>query len=389
MSSIENTGKRVTIVGGAGAMGRWALRTAARLDFIGDLVVADINLERAQQICEEVGAPARAVQLDVTDTVAIRQVFAASDIVLNTMGPFVMYGERILRAAIESGCDYLDIDDDWESTVAALELDAAAKSAGVRVVKGMGASPGLSNLLARAAASELDQVDELYTGWALVGASADPADSSSGPSAALDHFLRQSSGQIRTWQNGGWAEPAPLERIELSFPGLGQHTVYTCGHPEPITLAGNIPVRNTSLNVMSGPDWFFDPLRTVATGYANGELTLGQAGEKLAAARRPFHDALPLVWALATGDGAEQGMSVLATITPSYSLPGRMGGATGIPLAVGLDLLVRHADTPAGVLAPESAFEPSEFFERLADFATKSEDADPSMLSIVKSEGDA
>jgi short subunit dehydrogenase-like uncharacterized protein len=44
-----------------------------------------------------------------------------------SMGPFSLSARPILEAAIECGCDYMDIDDDWESTLAAFELDARAR----------------------------------------------------------------------------------------------------------------------------------------------------------------------------------------------------------------------------------------------------------------------
>jgi len=58
-----------------------------------------------------------------------------------------------------AGVHYLDINDDWESTEAMLAMDAAARGRGVTAVIGMGASPGISNLLARHAMRRLDLVD--------------------------------------------------------------------------------------------------------------------------------------------------------------------------------------------------------------------------------------
>ncbi|MDV2477983.1 hypothetical protein F8M49_25955 [Rhodococcus zopfii] len=96
---------RVAVVGGGGAMGRWAVRMAAGFAFVKDLVVADLDAQRAQEICDEVGGPARPEQLDVTDQARLRQVFADCDIVLNTVGPFAVFGDRIPRTAIDCGCD--------------------------------------------------------------------------------------------------------------------------------------------------------------------------------------------------------------------------------------------------------------------------------------------
>ena len=379
---------RVVVVGGGGAMGRWAVRTAAGFAFVEDLVVADLDARRAREICDEVGDPARPEQLDVTDQARLRQVFADCDVVLNTVGPFAVFGDQILRTAIDCGCDYLDIDDDWESTLAALDSDGAARKAGVRVVKGMGASPGVSNLLAAAAAAELDEVHELYTGWKISGAKTDARDATTGPSAALAHWMLQSSGTIRTWENGTWTDPAPLARLDLDLPGFGRHPVYTCGHPEPVTLARNLPVRTTSLNVMSGPEWMFRSLRAVAGRHASGSISLAEAEAELDTARGSgagtARDPLPPVWALTTGTVSGRKQTILTHL--NGRLPGRMGGSTGIPLAVGLQMLADGKIGAPGVLYPETAFEPALFFDLLGKSMVRSPDDDRPLLSILRTE---
>ena len=54
----------------------------------------------------------------------------------------------MLSAAIASGCHYIDICDDWEPTIEMMGLDQDARLNDVLAIIGMGASPGISNLLA-------------------------------------------------------------------------------------------------------------------------------------------------------------------------------------------------------------------------------------------------
>ena len=108
----------------------------------------------------------RAVGLDVNDASAMRRAMQNVDIVINTSGPFYRFGVPILQAAIDEGCNYLDICDDWEPTIEMLKLDQAAKTAGVTAIIGLGASPGISNI-GLIAMQELDEVSS-FTGWDLV-----------------------------------------------------------------------------------------------------------------------------------------------------------------------------------------------------------------------------
>jgi saccharopine dehydrogenase-like NADP-dependent oxidoreductase len=367
---------RVIIVGGAGAMGRWAVRSIARLGSASELLVADIDLTRAQQITEEVGAPCRAVQLDATDGEAMRALFAECDVVLNTMGPFSLFARGITEAAIDSGCDYLDIDDDWESTVEAFELDERARERGVRVIKGIGGSPGVSNLLALTAARQLDSVDEIVTGWSMRGAvlvdePGYPASDAAG--AAVEHWLLQSRATTRGWRNGGYADTTPLTPVELDYPGLGTVRGYTVGHPEAVTLPRNIAGVTTSLNMTSGPAWLFEHARSVAAAYDAGSITLAEGAEQLNNPPHPDHgqhtrDPLGSVWAWAHGQ--RDGESISISVAPSAMPAGKMGEGTGSALAVGLELLRQGKVSEIGVQAPENVFEPDDFFAIYAQFVS-------------------
>lgn len=373
------------IIGGAGAMGRWAVRAIAQLGAAAELLIADIDLERAQRLVDEVGGPCRAIRLDATDPDAMRKAFAGRDVVLNTMGPFSVFARRILDVAIESGCDYLDIDDDWESTLDAFELDAEARDQGLRVIKGIGGSPGFSNLCAVVAARQLDAVDELVTGWSLRGAvtedeAAFPAPA--GASAAVEHWLIQVSGSIRTWRDGREQDVVPLEPVSLDYPGLGRVKAYTVGHPEAITLPRYVDGVTRSTNLTSGPEWIFDHVRNVAAAYTAGEVGLAEGARQLDDPPVPAdlgpRDPLSQCWAAAYGlrDGHRTAVAVEPTAVPR----GKMGGGTGVPLAIGLELLRRGRITRAGVHAPEGAIEPDDFFALFRNFVELPEGADPLVI---------
>ena len=76
----------IIVVGGAGAMGRYAIRNIARIGTAGRLLIADINREYAQRLVDEVGGVCEAYQLDATDPDALQTAFAQCDTVCNTMG---------------------------------------------------------------------------------------------------------------------------------------------------------------------------------------------------------------------------------------------------------------------------------------------------------------
>jgi saccharopine dehydrogenase-like NADP-dependent oxidoreductase len=375
----DNADWTVIVVGGAGGMGRYSVRNIAKLENIGRLMIADRNVEYAQRLADEVGPPCEVLELDATDEAALRAAFADCDAVCNTMGPFSLFARPIQTAALESGCHYLDIDDDWQSTVEAFELDDLAKDNGVAAIIGIGGSPGFTNLMALLAIEDLDQADAIYTGWSLTGAvtEEEPDYPATAPaSAAVEHWLLQCSGTIRIWDGGEHVDAVPVEPLVLDIPGFGEQTVYSMGHPEPITLPQSVPGLRRSMNVQTGPVWLFEHLRNVAADYTAGRVTLAEGAELLTRPPRPERSAkdpnaapkkyLPHAWSLAQGTRGGEPHSVMVYMT---AFPhGQMGGNTGVPLAIGLELLRQGKVTGTGVLSPEAAIDPHDFIELYARF---------------------
>ena len=104
----------------------------------------------------------RAQFVDVTDSHQLHSFLSDVTIVLNTVGPFYKYGVDVLSAAIASGCHYIDICDDWEPTIEMMDLDQDARLNDVLAIIGMGASPGISNLLACLVCEELEPLKTFY-----------------------------------------------------------------------------------------------------------------------------------------------------------------------------------------------------------------------------------
>ena len=174
-------------------MGRMAATIVSSYADLGELVIADLDLQAAEQLVAELAPTAktnlRAARIDVTDTVALQALLQDLQVVLNTTGPFYRLGTVVLEAAITARCHYMDICDDWEPTTQLLAFNDKAKAAGVLAIIGLGASPGISNLLARLACDRLDQVDNLYTAWS--------ADAGAG-----DFNLSDEGGGCRSWGFG-------------------------------------------------------------------------------------------------------------------------------------------------------------------------------------------
>jgi saccharopine dehydrogenase-like NADP-dependent oxidoreductase len=65
-----------------------------------------------------------------------------------------------------------------------------------------------------------------------------------------------------------------------------------------------------------------------------------------------------------------------------------MGGATGVPLAVGLSLFAQGRLEKRGVFAPEGIIDPDAFFDALAPLCSPAFGSGREMLAITESGGD-
>lgn len=398
---------KIIVLGGAGGMGATACRQLAAGGALDELVVADLDGARAAKVANELaakGARATSRAIDVLDASALRALLGGTDLVLNCAGPFFRLGVPTLEAAIDSGTHYLDICDDPEPTLAMLELDEKARGAGVFAVIGMGASPGVSNLLAARAAKRLERVDDCFTAWPLDGAAIPGgdgdlreagSDAAGRPSAAAVHLMEQISGTIRIVEGGRLVERAPLRPIEIDYPGAGRGTVYSVGHPEPLTLLGSLGIRGRAANAMLLRPATAAYLESLAKEIDSGALTHEAAaseilsprtGRGLAAAAKGLllrgAGALPPFFAWLRG--ARQGRSVTVGCHVT-SLPPGMDGATAIPAALAVEALLRERPAP-GVHAPEAVIDPDAFLSVLARHCPGSPESADALAPVVERE---
>ncbi|MGW4029523.1 saccharopine dehydrogenase family protein [Streptomyces sp. NPDC004838] len=400
---------RILALGGPGAMGAVAVRVATGLSGVTEIVVADRRLEAAEGLVRRLadsGTRMRPLQVDVTDEAALRAAMEKADIVLNTVGPYYRFGMAVLRAAITTRTHYLDICDDWEPTQRMLELDETARATGVCAVVGMGASPGVSNLLAARAIDHLDQVEDVYTAWP-VDVSGDNTeddaqllDADGRPSAAAVHWMEQISGKVAVVSGGRLVHRRPLLPVTLTVSADRSGTAYTVGHPEPVTLHRSFRPSGEAANLMvvtPGTVAYLDVLRRdIDAGKLTNETAAADlAKPSVSRALRATMGAmtlkgpgsLPPFFAVATGTRDGRPVTVLARLAETSgtaSLIDDMAEATGVPLALGLAQLLDGTRVRPGVHPPETVIDAERFFADLTrEVPTLASDGGPDRDGVV------
>lgn len=266
----------IVVLGAAGQMTSVTVKALARARPDHQLRLADINERALADRFEDLGRDRTSFQrVDVNAPDQLRDVIRGARLVIHGAGPFHKTAAPVRAACIAAGADYLDIDDDVESTVEAIGLDGPAQAAGVGLYVGHGASPGFTNMLACDLIGRLDGVDAIEVAWTV----GDEGKTELGRAVA-EHTMHIAAGPCQTWRGG---RTVTLESFAASqvFPmgqSLGDYRLYEVAHPEPITLPWTFPQLDAA-SCWGGlhPQANNGLLRGLATAQAAGRLSMDEA----------------------------------------------------------------------------------------------------------------
>jgi saccharopine dehydrogenase (NAD+, L-lysine-forming) len=392
---------KVTVLGGCGAVGSVAVKTLAQSGVFSEVVIGDANIERARQMAKELGGGVTAFPCNAQDKPSVKQAVRGSDVVLNCVGPFYTTVKPILAAVMESGINYVDVCDDVDVTIDLLDMDASVKQAGITALIGMGSSPGLTNVVAKFAATALldttDSVDIFHTHGG------EPFE---GP-GVIEHRFHCMSIPIPMYLDGklqyvNYFEPDGLAlRQTFNFPYIGETPIYPYPHPEQITLPRYLKLLRVTNKGSVLPEAYYN---------LTGEVCrLGLASKEPVQVKG--QTVVPYDFAIAfiirerdrilkeTNFGGQRGcVSVIVRGTKDgktleyrfhmASTSQALGEGTGIPAAMGAILMQQGKVLGKGVLPPEACLNAFEFLGMATkmfarDAATKGSTQDSFIIEEV------
>ena len=366
---------RIIVLGGCGVVGTVAVKTLVSVGDFSEIIVGDINLEKANECVEAIGDECLSTfKVDASDPAAIKEAIKGSEIVLNCCGPFYKLGPIVLKAVIESKIDYIDVCDDYDATQLLLKMDKAAKKADIIALTGMGSSPGVANVLVRFCADNmLDEVDSIDILHAHGGEPVEGA-------AVVAHRIHSMTSPIPMYLDGKFTtvdyfgESGRALEADYDFHKVGTYRCYPYPHPETITLPTYINCKRvTNLGCVIPPE-YYSMIQDVARLGIIGEDPIMVNGQEV----------VPLDFAIAyilekrerilkkTNFGEQRGC--LKIVIKGFedgkphqyhfsmaSVGQSMGEGTGIPAALGAVLMKRGKITEKGVLPPEACVKPMDF----------------------------
>ena len=223
----------VSVLGATGYTGRLIVRELTRRQL--PVLAAGRNRDKLARLAAEVGDLGITVA-STEDPASLQRLAQRSRVIINTAGPFVDYGEPVVRAAIADGAHYLDTTGEQPFMKAMLAHDEWARQQHVAVVSAQAFEIAVADCAAAIAAEGFVEVGMVQVTYVT------RFHPSQGTQRTVLRML-QSPGYA--YVRGGWVEepPARLLRFVDFPPPLGRVAAVSFPSAEVVTIPRHLKVR--------------------------------------------------------------------------------------------------------------------------------------------------
>lgn len=364
---------RVLVLGGAGAVCNETTRDLAHYSDFDEIVVADYNLDASNALVEEINDQRlKTVFFDADDYDAMLKMFPGFDVVVNGL-PW-KYDLIVTKACVEVGVNGLDVSTEEEQW----DFHTTAKDKDMIFIPGVGATPGITNVMARRAADQMDDVNEIQINFAAFRC---PAPAPGLLITFLYEFHPKTEERVY-YKDGEFVWVGPFEGLKtVKFQGpIGEQEVCYIPHEETWTMPKSLGAKAVSVRGCFPPHAMRLAKAMFESGLYSEELISVKGVET--SAFEMMHEILlqlpetketPL-WAyglVVDVFGKKDGKDVKITHWNQHPPMEEWGGKAAyykniaIPLSIGAQMIARGDIEARGVLPPESVINPDIFFAEL------------------------
>jgi lysine 6-dehydrogenase len=364
---------KVLSLGGAGAVAEHTTRDLAEYSDFDQITIGDYNVPSAEKLAADLGDPRVDVRkIDANNYDELLAAIKDHDVIVNGL-PW-KYDMAVTRACVEAGVSGLDVsteEDQWS-------YDAAARGKDIVFIPGVGATPGITNAMARRAADHMDEIDDIQINFAAFRC---PAPAPGLLITFLWEFHPKTEGRVY-YEDGEFHWVGPFQGLKtVNFPGpIGQQEVCYIPHPETRTMPKSLGARKVSVRGCFPPH-AMQLAKTFLAAGLYGEQPITVKGVECTPLEL-IHEVLiqlpesketPL-WAyglVVDVFGKRDGRDVKVTLWNRHPPQEEWGGKAAyykniaLPLSIGAQMIGRGDVKVKGVVPPEVAIDPQIFFAEL------------------------
>jgi saccharopine dehydrogenase-like NADP-dependent oxidoreductase len=300
------------------------------------------------------------------------KMFPGFDVVVNGL-PW-KYDLIVTKACVEVGVNGLDVSTEEEQW----DFHTTAKGKDMIFIPGVGATPGITNVMARRAADQMDDVDEIQINFAAFRC---PAPAPGLLITFLYEFHPKTEERVY-YKDGEFVSVGPFEGLKtVKFHGpIGEQEVCYIPHEETWTMPKSLGAKAVSVRGCFPPH----AMRLAKAMFESGlysEEPISVKGVETSAYEMMHEILLQLpetketpLWAyglVVDVFGKKDGKDVKITHWNQHPPMEEWGGKAAyykniaIPLSIGAQMIARGDIEARGVLPPESVINPDIFFAEL------------------------
>lgn len=248
---------KILILGGTGYTGKLLAHHLLEQSGV-EIILAARNLEKSQAYAAHLntkfpGQRVTAIGVDAADGPGLRLALRGVEMLVVT-APTTRQAETVIRAALDSGVDYLDVQLGAQKLALLKSLAPEIERLGRCFITEAGFHPGLPSALVRYAAAHLDRLDSALTAAYLNMGGDLPY------TEAVDELVELFQDyQAQTFKNGQWAKTGSyaMRKVDFGEP-IGKRNCYSMYFEELRALPEMYPSLKEIGFFMSETHWLVD-----------------------------------------------------------------------------------------------------------------------------------
>lgn len=385
---------------GVGGVGEAITAIAKERSWVDQIVLADYNVRRAEEVAAKFGDPKR-FPVEFVDASKQEMIEGLArkygvDLIMNSVDP--VYNKQIFDAAYAVGAHYMDM----AMTLSEPHPDLPHELPGVKLgdyqfekakdweqkgllaLVGLGVEPGMADVFARYAQDHLfDEIEEVGI---RDGANIEIEGYEFAPNFSIWTTIEECLNPPVIWEEGkGWFTTAPFSEPEVfDFPEIGPVEVVNVEHEEVLLVPRWVKAKRVTFKYGLG-DQFIGVLKTLHMLGLDNKEKINVKGMQVAP-RDVVAACLPDpaylgdkmkgktcagTWVKGKKDGKERQV-YLYQVADNEECMNRWGcqavvAQTAFSAVIGWDLIKHGAWKGTGVLGPE-AFPPEPFMEKMTEY---------------------
>jgi saccharopine dehydrogenase-like NADP-dependent oxidoreductase len=372
--------KTVIVLGGAGAMSQVTIHDLLHYNKDIKVIIADMNIDQARQRVKELKTKRITAEfINLDDKKNIRKVIKKGDLVMNCA--LSKYNLSVMEAALETKTNYMDLSALPMTTLEQMRLDQDFRKANLTAIIGIGAAPGISNLMARYAYDHLDQVEIVRMRYATKSfiKSSLPIKFPYTPYG----FLGQLENKSIVLDQGELKEVDSLtgeEYVEFPEP-IGAMDVVYLSHPEPASMSVTFRekgIQNIDAKIHVPIEfrqkvqllWDLGFASSIPLKFKNKDFIPREVLTHLIS-KLPMENLKPIdcgcykITVIGKRDGERQEYT-MEFISRSQGAFSSTAVRTGTPISLAAQMFFNGEITQKGAFPPDVCISPKDFFKKLA-----------------------